>query len=113
MDIIFVSDSKYYSNNFLKYKKVKRSILLKNVWTRWGYINNDEYKVEIDEILRKNPKGEIVTEIWARIINTRTNDIIKKMIWWKNGDGVFHDESKDLPIKFRDIIDNAWLHKFR
>lgn len=39
--------------------------------------------------------------------------MIKKLIWWKDEDGVFHDESKDLPIKFRDMIDNAWLHKVR
>ena len=47
----------------------------------------DDYKVEIEEILKKDQEGRNITEIWARIINIKTNDTIKKLIWWKNEDG--------------------------
>ena len=69
----------------------------------------DDYKVEIEEILKKDQEGRNITEIWAKIINIKTNDTIKKLIWWKNEDGIVHDESKELPIEFRDMVDNAWL----
>ena len=69
----------------------------------------DDYKVEIEKILKKDQEGRNITEIWARIINIKTNDTIKKLIWWKNEDGIVHDESKELPIEFRDMVDNALL----
>ena len=70
---------------------------------------SNDYKVEIDEILKKNHNKGKVTEIWARIINLKTCNTLRKRIWWKDKDGVFHDESKNVPVKFRDMVDNAWL----
>ena len=72
-----------------------------------------EYRVDLEEIIRKNIKGEKIIEIWARIINLDTKEKIKKLIWWKNSDGIFHDESGNIPTEFRSIIDNEWMKRFR
>ena len=48
-------------------------------------------------------------EIWADIKNLGNGEIIKKLIWWKENNGLIHDESFNLPIKFRDIVDTAWI----
>lgn len=48
-------------------------------------------------------------EIWADIQNLFNGKIIKKLIWWKDDKGLIHDESTNLPIKFRDIVDTAWI----
>ena len=51
----------------------------------------------------------IKEEIWADIINTSDGKVIKKLIWWKDNQGIFHDESSNLPTKFRNIVDKAWI----
>ena len=51
-------------------------------------------------------------EIWADIYDKANGEFIKKLIWWKDYNGLIHDESSNLPIKFRDIVDNAWISKY-
>ncbi len=72
-----------------------------------------DYKVEIDEILKKDQEWRNISEIWAKIINVKTNYTIKKLTWWKKEDGIVHDELKDLLMEFRDMVDNAWLQAVR
>jgi len=72
-----------------------------------------DYKVEIDEILKKDQEGRNISEIWAKIINVKTNYTIKKLTWWKKEESIVHDELKDLLMEFRDMVDNAWLQAVR
>lgn len=71
-----------------------------------------DYDITIDKIVKKGLKGG-KTEIWARIKNLETNETMDKLIWWEDDNGVFHDESANLPIELRDKIDNAWIEKRR
>jgi hypothetical protein len=32
-------------------------------------------------------------------------------IWWEDRNGVFHDESRNIPIELRDLVDNAWYEQ--
>ena len=52
-------------------------------------------------------------EIWAKIFNPSTGESIKACIWWKDDKGRFHDESPNLPVELRDVVDNAWIESFR
>ncbi len=68
-----------------------------------------DYKIEINQILKDNLEGYGKTEIWAKIINLKTNIVTKKRIWWKDKEGIIHDGTPDLPIHLRDAVDNAWI----
>jgi len=72
-----------------------------------------EYDVNIKRLLKEGKKGNIKTEIWAEITNKKTYVIINKRIWWEGEDGVFHDGTSELPVEFRDAVDNAWIEKSR
>ena len=50
-----------------------------------------------------------IEEIWAKISNSDTGELIEKCIWWKDNKGRYHDESMNLPSEFRDKVDNAWI----
>jgi hypothetical protein len=67
-----------------------------------------DYKIEITEILKENQEGK-KKEIWANIINIKTNVTSKKRIWWKDNKGIIHDGTPDLPVNIRDAVDNAWI----
>ncbi len=73
----------------------------------------NEYKVEIDRIIKKDVGGEDRTEIWAKIQNMETNQVMNKRIWWEDENGLFHDETPNLPVDLRDLVDNAWIEKRR
>jgi hypothetical protein len=72
-----------------------------------------DYKIEINEILKKDCKDNRETEIWADITNLKTCKTMKKRIWWKNRDGIMHDGTIDLPVDLRDLVDNAWIEYSR
>jgi len=72
-----------------------------------------DYKVEIDRVIKKGFEGKDKTEIWAEIKNLKTSESMRKLIWWEDESGVFHDETPNLPIEFRDEVDNAWIEKRR
>ena len=69
--------------------------------------------IKINKLLRERRDGTIKTEIWAEITDRITRRIINKRIWWKDNEGVYHDGVPDLPIEFREAVDNAWLEKSR
>jgi hypothetical protein len=60
-------------------------------------------------MLNRDKKENIKEEIWAEIINVDNGKKQKMLIWWKDNEGFYHDESPNLPIEFRDIVDNAWI----
>ncbi|RLF38941.1 MAG: hypothetical protein DRN12_07695 [Thermoplasmata archaeon] len=70
------------------------------------------YNVRIDKILKSGLTGD-KTEIWARITNLETSETMDKLIWWEDENGLFHDETSNLPAELRSIIDNAWIEKSR
>ena len=72
-----------------------------------------DYKIEIDRVIKEDATGSEKTEIWATITNKDTNETMDKLVWWEDDNGVFHDETPNLPIEFRDLIDNAWIEKKR
>ena len=57
--------------------------------------------------------NNIKEEIWAEIFNNKNDKILKKLIWWRDDKGVYHDESPKLPIKFRGIVDSAWISSIK
>jgi hypothetical protein len=71
------------------------------------------YKVQLHKILKEGFQGNTKTEIWATIFNKKTNETVNKLIYWEDDNGLFHDETPNLPIEMRDIVDNAWIEKKR
>ena len=71
------------------------------------------YKVELHRVLKDGIDGKNKTEIWADITESETCMQSKKLIWWEDEHGHFHDESPNLPVELRDIIDNVWIEKKR
>ena len=72
-----------------------------------------EYNINIKKLLKEGEKGNIKTEIWAEITNRITCETMNRRIWWEDDDGVFHDETPDLPIELQSDVDNAWIEKSR
>jgi hypothetical protein len=72
-----------------------------------------DYKVELNKIIKDEIKGKQKTEIWANITNLNTNESMDKLIFWKDDNGVLHDETPNLPTEIRDKIDNLWIEKKR
>ena len=72
-----------------------------------------EYEINIKRLLKEGKKGDTKTEIWAEITNKKTYVTLDKRIWWEGEEGVFHDGTSELPVEFRDAVDNAWIEKSR
>ena len=75
----------------------------------FGERNLTNYEIEINEILKNDPDKNKKIGIWAKIKNLKTGEIINKRIWWKDHEDITHDGTLDLPVKLRDLVDNAWL----
>lgn len=71
-----------------------------------------DYRIEIEKLLKEGRSGTI-TEIWAKITDRKTQETINKRIWWQDGNGVFHDETPELPVEIRGAVDNAWIEESR
>jgi hypothetical protein len=71
--------------------------------------NLTNYEIEINEILKNDLVDTKKIGIWAKIKNLKTGEIINKHIWWKDSDGIMHDGTLELPVKLRDLVDNAWI----
>lgn len=69
--------------------------------------------VKIDKVIKEGIEGKQKTEIWAKITDPKTNKKTESLIWWEDDDGIFHDETPNLPVHLRDIVDNAWIEKKR
>lgn len=72
-----------------------------------------DYDIEINKLQRKSEDGNTRTEIWAEITDTETCTTMNKRIWWEDDNGVYHDETPDLPLELREAVDNAWIEKSR
>ena len=71
------------------------------------------HNIEIHKKFRENNEGNIRTEIWAEIKDICTGTSTRKLIWWEDDEGIYHDETPDFPIDLREAIDNAWIEKSR
>jgi hypothetical protein len=71
--------------------------------------NLRNYKIEISEILEDDFDNTKKSGIWAKIKNLKTGEIIDKHIWWRDENGIMHDGTIELPVKLRNLVDNAWL----
>jgi hypothetical protein len=67
-----------------------------------------EYDIEIYGNEKSKLKDRLA-EIWANIKNIKTGESMNVCIWWKDNNGIIHDETPNLPVKLRDVVDNAWL----
>ena len=76
-------------------------------------ISMDSCMVEIHRIIKEGIEGKQKTEIWAKIIDQAKNETKDTLIWWEDDDGTFHDETPNLPIHLRDLVDNAWIEQKR
>jgi len=50
---------------------------------------------------------------WAKILNLDTKEQTETLIFWQDEQGVFHDETPNIPADMRDAVDNAWIEKRR
>ena len=73
----------------------------------------DTRMVEISRVIKEGVEGKQKTEIWAKITDQSTQKTTDTLIWWEDDDGIFHDETPNLPIHLRDDVDNAWIEKRR
>jgi hypothetical protein len=71
------------------------------------------YHVNIKRLLKQSTSGGKKTEIWAEITDKKTCTTMNRRIWWRDDDGIFHDETPDLPAEVRSYVDNAWIEKSR
>ena len=71
------------------------------------------YDIKIERLLKEGRKGNVKSEIWAEITSSDTGKTMKKLIWWKDDDGVFHDGTPGLPVDLRGDVDNAWIEQSR
>jgi hypothetical protein len=62
---------------------------------------------------RKSKRFQRLEEIWAHIHDLRTGESSDICLWWKDTSGVIHDESSNIPVELRSIIDNAWIESYR
>jgi len=72
-----------------------------------------DYDIRINRLLKESRDGAIKTEIWTKIKDKKTCEIVSKRIWWEDNNGIYHDGTPDLPIELRKDIDNAWIEKSR
>ncbi len=70
-----------------------------------------QYNIEIRRLIRENADDGIALEIWADILDRATQNKMTKRIWWEDTSGVFHDETSQLPVELRGLVDNALIHK--
>ena len=70
-----------------------------------------DYSVNVKRLLKEGKEGDQTTEIWAEITDKKTSKTINRRIWWKDNEGISHDETPFLPVEFRGMVDKAWLEK--
>ena len=73
----------------------------------------DRYEIKLNRILKTGIDGKSKTEIWAKIRRLDSSHVEKKLIFWEDEEGQFHDETPNLPVEYRDLVDNAWIEKKR
>jgi len=71
------------------------------------------YDIKISKLLKNCKDGKQKTEIWTRITNKKTSEIISKRIWWEDERGIYHDATPELPIALRKQLDNIWIEMSR
>lgn len=72
-----------------------------------------DYDINLSRIFKKSTTGDNKMEIWAEITNKKNCSKMNRRIFWVDDEGIFHDETPDLPIEVREHVDNAWIEKKR
>lgn len=72
-----------------------------------------DYTVELNKVIKNGVEGKNKTEIWAKITNEETHEAMDRLVFWEDENGLFHDETPNLPVELRDLVDNAWIEKKR
>ena len=62
---------------------------------------------------QKSKRFHGLDEIWAHIHNLKTGKSKDICLWWKDTEGIIHDESSKIPVELRSMIDNAWIESCR
>ena len=70
-----------------------------------------DYEIEISRALKKETKDKTKIELWDKTTSRNIKKITNDHIWQKDDDGMFHDETPQLPIKVREDVDNVWTEK--
>ncbi len=71
-----------------------------------------EYDITIYD-KKESGLSQTLDEIWAKIVNISTGELLDVCIWWKDDKGRIHDETTKLPVELRDAVDNAWIESLR
>ncbi|MDG6218882.1 MAG: hypothetical protein QCI00_05535 [Candidatus Thermoplasmatota archaeon] len=71
-----------------------------------------EYAINIYK-KKKSVTTHHLDEIWARVQNVKTGESNDFCIWYKDDEGIIHDETPNLPTKLRGLVDNAWIESCR
>ena len=73
----------------------------------------DSCMVKIHRVFKEGITGRNKTEIWARFYDKNSNETKQSLIWWEDDEGIFHDETPNLPFHLRNLVDNAWIEQSR
>lgn len=71
----------------------------------------DSRMIKIHRVIKEGGQGKQKTEIWAKIMDKEKNETEDALLWWEDDEGTFHDESPNLPVHLRDLVDNAWIEQ--
>ncbi len=74
-------------------------------------METSDYEVEINRALKKETKDKTKIELCGKTTSRNIKKITNDCIWWKDDDGMFHDETPQLPIKIREDADNIRIEK--
>jgi len=72
-----------------------------------------DYDIHLKRLFKESTTGNDKTEIWADITDKTSCTTMTRKIFWKDDDGIFHDETPNLPVEVRNEVDNAWIEKKR
>lgn len=72
-----------------------------------------DYDIHLKRLFKESNRGGNITEIWADITDKTNCTTMTRKIFWKDDDGIFHDETPNLPVEVRNAVDNAWIEKRR
>lgn len=71
-----------------------------------------EYTIKIFK-KKKSVTPHHLDEIWAKVQHVKTGESKEFCIWYKDDEGIIHDETPNLPTKLRSLVDNAWIESCR
>jgi len=71
-----------------------------------------KYKIKINKLPSLKDSNN-KSEIWAEITDLKNCTTMNKLIWWEDENGIYHDNTPELPVNLREKVDNAWIEQKR